>query len=153
MWYGAVFPGGFWTEHKHRKYASAPHRHWFSLYWFENLICISGLRHHAMSVAIPYNHCQHNSDVKVPPKIEKSTKSNPPFRWSGYISMPNFRPRLPCVLKKMPKNILGSTDETLVICFIVGRMDGRGDRQPENKMSPVPKGRGIIKSTPPGNAC
>ena len=31
-------------------------------------------------------------------------KSNQFWRWSGYISMSNFRAFLPCVLQKMPRN-------------------------------------------------
>ena len=63
LWCGMeqYFQEDFELNTKHRKYASAPHRHWFSLYWFENIIWISGLRHHAMSVTIPSDHCQHNS--------------------------------------------------------------------------------------------
>ena len=45
--------------------------------------------------------------AKDVPKQGKSTdhdpKSNQFWRWSGYISMPNFRPFLPCVLLRMHK--------------------------------------------------
>ena len=34
-------------------------------------------------------------------------KSNKFWRWSGYIAIPNFRPFLVCILKKISRNLLG----------------------------------------------
>ena len=45
-------------------------------------------------------------------------KSNQFWRWSGYVSMQNFRLFPPCVLREMPGNLLGRTD---------GQTDGQTD--------------------------
>ena len=92
-------------------------------------------------------------------------QSNQFWRWSGYISMQNFRPFPPCVLREMPGNLFGRTDgwtdgRTRRKTVTVGRIDqrthvqvargyfalrtdGRTDGQPENIMLPAPKGVGI----------
>ena len=108
----------------------------------------------------------------------KRTKFNKPlpkstnfWSWSGYISMPNFRPFLSSILKKMPGNLLGWMDRWTnrqmdgwtegksvgwsVIRIKVGlsvdwiekwmdrRTNRRKDRQSENIMPQMPSGGGI----------
>ena len=86
------------------------------------------------------------------------------WRWSRYISMENFRPFPPCVLRQIPGNLSGRTDgRTCRKTVTVGRVDqrthvqvkrgyfrlrtdGRTDGQPENIMPPAPKGGGITKT-------
>ena len=86
-------------------------------------------------------------------------KSNQCWRWSGYISMQDFRPFHPCILQEMPGNLCGRTGEQaeqrlLLVGWTdgpmyrwqrVSRTDGRTDEQTENTMPLVPK-CGDIKS-------
>ena len=84
-------------------------------------------------------------------------KSNQFWRCSGYISMQNCRPLLPCVLQEMPGNLsVWTNGQAIKRSRLVGWTNGpmyrwkEGisgfgwmDEQPENMMHPAPKGRGI----------
>ena len=65
--------------------------------------------------------------VSLSTKIRKINrpwpKCNQFWRWSGYISMPNFRPFLPWVFQEMPRNFFG--------------MDGWTDRLTDKKKRSV----------------